>query len=258
MNIQPESASPQPETRGTHARKTTFKVSLAASPSEVLEAQRLRYKVFAEELGARLSSRVADHDVDYFDRFCDHLIVRDCTTEKVVGAYRMLSPDAARRAGGYYTETEFNLGNLKHIRHQLVEVGRSCIHQDYRTGGVIALLWLGLADYVTGLGADYIVGCASVGMADGGRNAANLYQQLAEKHQAPGEYRVFPNHPLPHHRLASGQAATVPPLVKGYLRVGAWICGEPAWDHDFNCADLPVLLPMGRLNDRYKRHFVGN
>jgi len=243
--------------RSAEARvKKDLRVTLAHSEAEIREAQRLRYKVFVEEMGAQIPTPVPGHDLDRFDPFCDHLIVRDNTSERVVGTYRLLSPVAAQRAGGYYSESEFSLDRLKSIRHGIVETGRSCIHMDYRTGGVITLLWSGLAEYVSKAGYDYVIGCASISMADGGHNAANLYQQLSAEYQAPKEYQVQPRHPLPYAHLANGQVAHVPPLIKGYLRLGAWICGEPAWDPDFNCADLMMLLPMARLNDRYKRHFM--
>jgi putative hemolysin len=138
----------------------------------------------------------------------------------------------------------------------MVEIGRSCIHPDYRTGAVIALLWGKLAEFMLRGEYRYLIGCASVGMADGGHNAANLFVQQIDSHLAPLEYRVFPRHPLPFDRLVTGHAAEVPPLLKGYLRAGAWICGEPAWDPDFNTADLPLLLPMERLSPRYARHFI--
>lgn len=233
-------------------------VGMAHSMSQVREAQRLRYKVFVEEMGARIDCPIPDHDVDSFDPYCDHLLVRDGATERVVGTYRLLSSDAATEIGRYYSESEFSLTRLKHLSNRMVEVGRSCIHRDYRTGGVITLLWSGLGDYIAKNGCDYIIGCASVSMADGGHNAANLYQQLAEKHLAPLEYKVQPHNPLPFLHLCNGQTAHVPPLVKGYLRLGAWICGEPAWDPDFNCADLMILLPVARMSDRYKRHFMRN
>jgi hypothetical protein len=121
---------------------------------------------------------------------------------------------------------------------------------------VITLLWAGLADYMVSNNYDYLIGCASIGMADGGHNAANLFQQLGPEHMAPGRVPCFPSTGCPFERLANGQPALVPPLIKGYLRVGAWICGEPAWDPDFNTADLLLLLPMSRMNKRYMRHFL--
>ncbi len=238
------------------APRRSYRVSLAHCEEEVREAQRLRYKVFVEELGARVQTRLADHDIDHYDRFCDHLIVRDDESGRIVGTYRILSPAAARRVGNYCSENEFHINRLQHLRPRMVEVGRSCIHPDHRSGAVITLLWAGLADYMVSNNYDSLIGCASIGMGDGGHNAANLFLQLGPEHMAPAEYHVFPQHRLPFERLATTQPVLVPPLIKGYLRVGAWICGEPAWDPDFNTADLLLLLPMSRMNKRYMRHFL--
>ena len=232
-------------------------VALAACETEVLEAQKLRYRVFAEEMGARLPGRTPGVDRDIYDPFCEHLIVRDEQAGRIVGTYRILSPSAARRIGGYYTENEFDLTRLQHLRSRMVEIGRSCIDADYRTGAVISLLWSGLARYMQENGYDYLIGCASVSMADGGHNAASLYNRLREKHLAPLEYHVFPRYPLPLGSLRGDLEAEAPPLIKGYLRAGAWICGEPAWDPDFNTADLPILMPINKVDDRYARHFMG-
>jgi putative hemolysin len=233
-----------------------YTVSLAHSEVEVREAQRLRYKVFVEELGARVPTQVPDHDSDLYDPFCEHLIVRESHADRIVGTYRILSPDAARRVGSYYSENEFRINRLQNLRSRMVEVGRSCIHPDYRSGAVITLLWAGLAEYMVNNNYEYLMGCASIGMADGGHNAANLFAQLDASHIAPAEYRSFPQHGLPFERLTNGQPALIPPLIKGYLRVGAWVCGQPAWDPDFNTADLLMLLPMSRMNPRYMRHFI--
>jgi len=242
----------------TAARKTrNLHVGLASSETEILEAQKLRYRVFAEEMGARLPTRSPGVDRDLYDPFCEHLIVRDEDAGRIVGTYRILSPSAARRVGGYYSENEFDLTRLQHLRGQLVEIGRSCIDADYRSGAVIALLWSGLARYMQENGYEYLIGCASVSMADGGHGAASLYNRLREKHLAPLEYHVFPRCPLPLSSLRGDLDAEAPPLIKGYLRAGAWVCGEPAWDPDFNTADLPILMPIGRVDGRYARHFMG-
>jgi putative hemolysin len=105
-------------------------------------------------------------------------------------------------------------------------------------------------------GYEYLLGCASIGMADGGHGAASIYNVLRDSSMSPTEYRVFPRCPLPLDRLDGSLDAPVPPLIKGYVRCGAWVCGEPAWDPDFNTADLLMLLPMSRLDSRYARHFV--
>ncbi len=236
-------------------RKRRLHVGLAHGESEIREAQKLRYRIFAEELGARLPTRTPGVDIDLYDPFCDHLIVRDEDNNRIVGTYRILTPDAARRVGGYYSETEFDLTRLQLLRESMVEIGRSCIDPDYRTGGTIALLWSGLARYMAQGNYRTLIGCASIGMADGGHIAANLYSRLGE-HMAPPEYRVFPRHPLPVERLFNGQPAELPPLIKGYLRAGAYVGGEPAWDPDFNTADLLIMMPMSRVDSRYARHFL--
>lgn len=247
----------QPRQDNSARKSRHLHVGLATCETEILEAQKLRYRVFAEEMGARLSSRTPGVDRDIYDPFCEHLIVRDEAAGRIVGTYRILSPSAARRVGGYYAENEFDLTRLQHLRGRLVEIGRSCIDADYRSGAVIALLWSGLARYLLENGYDYLIGCASVGMSDGGHRAASLYNRLRETHQAPLEYHVFPRNALPLDKLRGDQPVEPPPLIKGYLRAGAWICGAPAWDPDFNTADLPILLPVSRIDERYARHFMG-
>jgi putative hemolysin len=240
-----------------HRPASRYHVSLAVDDSEIREAQRLRYKVFAEEMGARLSSVLAGHDIDLYDPYCDHLLVRDLANGEVVGTYRILPPDAARCVGSYYSEQEFDLTRLNFLRPRMAELGRSCVHPAHRSGGVIARLWMGLADYMTRYGHEYIVGCASIGMADGGHIAASVYRQLTKGHLAPVEWRATPRFRLPVESLDDGLAAALPPLIKGYTRLGAMVCGEPAWDPDFNTADLLMLLPMAQLNRSYARRFVG-
>ena len=238
------------------ATKPQYSVDLARTADDILEAQRLRYRVFAEEMGARLNTRVAGVDSDIYDAYCEHLIVRDEAADRIVGTYRILRPDAAAKVGNYYSENEFDLIRLHNLRGKTVEVGRSCIDAEYRNGAIISLLWGKLAEYMLTRGYDYLIGCASISMADGGHNASNLFVQLLDDHLAPPEYRVFPRHPLPFERLVTGVKAEVPPLIKGYLRAGAYVCGEPAWDPDFNTADLFLLLPMDRISKRYAKHFL--
>lgn len=234
-------------------------VNLARNESDIRAAQKLRYRVFCDELGARLPTRTPGVDQDIYDPFCEHLIVRDETSGEVVGTYRILAPENARRLGGYYAENEFDLTRLQHLRPRMVEIGRSCVHADYRSGATIALLWSGLAQYMRECGHEYLFGCASMSMADGGHAATYHYSQLAD-HLSPLEYRVFARCPLPmaalQGEISPDHLPQLPPLIKGYLRAGAYICGDPAWDPDFNTADLPILLPMARLEARYARHFM--
>ena len=229
-------------------------VGLAVSEREIHEAKKLRYRVFADEMGARLPTKTPGVDHDFYDPYCEHLVARDEQSGEIVGTYRILTPEAARRVGGYYTEDEFDLTRLLHLRPYMVEIGRSCVHPDFRTGATITLLWSGLANFMMARKYRFLTGCASVSMADGGHNAVALYDRLKD-HLAPTEYRVFPRNPLPLEPLRQDVKPEIPPLIKGYLRAGAWICGEPAWDPDFNTADLPILLPMDRVEGRYAKHF---
>ena len=247
-----------PQRRGRPARPS-LSVGIADSAEIVRAAQELRYRVFADEMGANLPTVIPGIDHDAFDPHCHHLVVRDDTSGEVVGTYRVLTPESASGIG-YYSETEFDLTRLEHLRPQLVEIGRSCVHPDHRSGATITLLWAGLGQFMKEHGYEYLIGCASVSMADSGHLAASLYGQLSsgpQSRMAPEEYRVFPRCPLHLAALRRDLPAEPPPLIKGYLRAGAWVCGDPAWDPDFNTADLPLLLPMARLSDRYARHFLG-
>jgi putative hemolysin len=230
--------------------------SLARTGAEMEEAQRIRFKVFAEEMGAKLPNPEQGLDVDRFDHYCDHLLVRDNNDNKVVGTYRILPPEQALKAGGYYSEGEFDMSRLAHLRDRMVEVGRSCVHPDYRDGATITQLWSGLADYIGKHGHEYLIGCASISMSDGGHYAASVYNKVHKLHAAPTEYSVFPHCRLPLESLNQNLDVAIPPLIKGYLRLGAQIAGEPAWDPDFNCADLFILLPVSRMNERYAKHFM--
>lgn len=237
--------------RSAHA----LSVSLARDAKEVYDAQRLRYKVFAEEMGARLSGGEPGIDSDIYDPFCEHLIVRDVLDGRVVGTYRLLNGANARKLGGFYSDDEFDLTRLDHLRDEIVEVGRSCVHRDYRNGAVITQLWAGVAQYMARRGYRYLIGCASVSMADGGATASNVHYALQNTCASPAEYRVFPRLDFPLRRACPSDEVQIPPLIKGYVRLGAYVCGAPAWDPDFNTADLLMLLPMSRLAPRYARHF---
>jgi putative hemolysin len=234
-----------------------LRVHLAKSPEEVRQAQRLRYRVFADECGARLQTLSPGLDEDPFDPYCDHLIVRDTSRDEVVGTYRILTAWKAREAGSFYSETEFDMSRLLSLAPRMVEVGRSCIHPDYRHGGVMTLLWAGLADYMRTGGYEYLVGCASVSLTDGGGQATETYLSLRDTCLSPPQWRVVPHRPYPIDADRVVGQPILPPLIKGYVRLGAYVCGEPAWDDAFNTADLFMLLPLSRMNPRYARHFMG-
>jgi putative hemolysin len=244
------------QSRASETSSHSLTVALARNIHEVREAQRLRYQVFAREMGARVPGREQGIDCDIYDAYCDHLLVRDTVTSEVVGTYRILTGTRARRIGGFYADGEFDLARLNHLRDDMVEVGRSCVHRDYRGGAAIALLWSGLGAYMTRHGHRYLIGCASVGMAEGGPSVAGLFRRLRETCFSPIEYRVFPRRALALDDTACTEKLELPPLIKGYVRLGAYVCGAPALDPDFNTADLLMLLPLARVNPRYARHFL--
>jgi putative hemolysin len=238
-----------------------YSVMIASAEDEIQGAQRLRYRVFAEEMGAQLHTSRTSLDVDPFDRYCDHLVVRDESTGEVVGTYRMLPPHRAAAAGGLYSDTEFDLTSLAPLREILVETGRSCVHPDHRNGAVINLMWTGIARYLHLYGYRWLAGCASVPLGARPGAAEAVWAVVSGKHLSPPRLRVTPRRPYelgeqPTEDRAQLLAA-VPPLLRGYLRLGAWICGEPAHDPDFDVADFFVLLSLDRVDPRYLRHFLG-
>lgn len=236
-------------------------VSWAKHADEIRQAQRLRFRVFADEMGARLNTTVPGHDVDLFDNYCEHLLVRDQVTREVVGTYRLLTPAQAIRVGSTYSDTEFDLTRLRSLRERMVELGRSCVHPDYRHGGVIMTLWGALAEFMVRNKLDTMIGCASIPMLHNGivsgDVAASIWQQLKATHLAPIEHHVRPRLPLPVERLNSALEVEPPALIKGYLRLGAKVLGAPAWDPDFNTADLPMMMRIQDLPSRYRKHFLG-
>ena len=237
------------------AAATRYSLLLTTDSDDVEAAQRLRHAVFAGELGARLDTLRPGLDADRFDEFCDHLVVREDATGEVVGTYRMLPPRRARAAGALYSDGEFDLTALDPLRPSLVETGRSCVHPAHRAGAVVGLVWAGIARYMLLTGNRWLVGCASVPLADGGALAAGVRERVRTQHLAPPQYRVTP------HRPWTGEPAVhrtaMPPLLRGYLRLGAWVCGEPAHDPDFDCADFLVLLGLDHADQRYLRFFLG-
>ncbi|MFF3857190.1 GNAT family N-acetyltransferase [Micromonospora sp. NPDC002575] len=258
-----------------------YTVSIADDPRQVAAAQRLRHEVFATELGATLRPGPAGLDTDDLDPYCDHLIVREERTGAVVGTYRLLPPGRTPRR---YAEAEFDLAALDPLRDVLVEAGRSCVHPEHRSGAVINLMWTGITRYLHLRGSRWLGGCASVPVDDGGLLAAGVWEHVRARHLAPPPLRVRPLRPwLAEPRAAGPQAAeppataepvtalratapgdarpggrvALPPLLRGYLRLGAWVAGEPAYDPDFGVADFYVIFSLDRMSPRHLRHFLG-
>lgn len=242
------------------ARAGELSVSVAASPAAIERALRLRHQVFVGELGA--SGAAPDGiERDIFDPYCRHLVVDDHASGRVVGTYRVLMPEQARLLGCLYADREFWLTRLNPLRDSIVELGRACVHPDYRTGAAIMLLWSGIGALLASCGHRYLLGCVSVPVADGGAYAARLYETLARRHLADETLRVWPRV-----RIASPLAAgghddgaadpAIPPLMRGYLRAGAKLLGEPSRDDAFGCADFPMMLRVEELTGRYQRRFM--
>ena len=242
-----------------------LQVRWARHLDEVRLAQRLRYQVFAEEMGAVLQTPVPGHEIDAFDDFCEHLMICDEDQDRVIGTYRLLTPAQAQRAGGLYSDQEFDLSPINAWRDKTVELGRSCVHAEHRQGGVILALWGALAEFMQRNQLEAMVGCASIpmqypGLAHG-EGPARIWQQLRQSHLAEPELQVRPRVALPeelaHISDVSADSLKVEPpaLIQGYLRAGAKVLGAPAWDSDFNTADLPIMMRMQDLPSRYRRLF---
>jgi putative hemolysin len=258
---------PQSQRRPSALAQLALQVCWARHLEQLRAAQRLRYQVFADEMGARLNSALAGHDIDRYDDFCEHLLVMDAQQQRVIGTYRVLTPAQARRAGSIYSDNEFDLTPLCALRPRMVELGRSCVHPDYRQGAVIMALWGALAEFMTRNQLDIMIGCASIPLQPpgaaagrGGHLAAAIWQQLRQRHLAPAALQVQPRLALPVaellRSLPAGLSVEPPALIQGYLRLGTRILGAPAWDPDFNTADLPMLMRLDELAPRYRRHFI--
>jgi len=242
--------------------KKAVEVTWARHQDEVREAQKLRFDVFGTEMGARLSTLVPGHDVDLFDDYCEHLLVKHPETGQVIGTYRVLTPAQAKRVGSTYSDTEFDLTRLRHMRERMVELGRSCVHVDHRHGGVVMALWGALFEFMDRNRLDTMIGCASIPMLHNGvvsgDVAASIWHQLRQTHLADIQYHVRPRLPLPVEELDHDLAISPPALIRGYLKLGAKVLGAPAWDPDFNTADLPMMMRTADLPARYRKHFFSD
>jgi putative hemolysin len=238
--------------------KSRLYVELATTVADIRASQALRYRVFAEELGAELKGDGTGHDEDEFDPYCQHLLVKESATGRVIGSTRLLQDAQAEKAGGFYSAGEFELDPLLALPGRRLEVGRTCIDPGYRQGAAIAVLWSGLADYIKENRIDMLFGCASIEMDDGGIVAQAIMNRVRTHAMTPADCRVTPRKPLP--PLPAGAeetvAAPLPPLLKAYFRLGARACGEPCYDPAFNCADILVLVKVGEIDASYTRHFL--
>ena len=232
-------------------------VELAATPHEVREAQALRFRIFSAELGAKLKGDAQGLDSDAFDGVCQHLLVREINSGRLIGCTRLLTDTNARKIGGFYSEGEFDLAPITKLPGRLLEIGRTCIDPEYRQGAAIAVLWSGLAGFIHLHGFDYLFGCASVPLGDDDIQAAAIMNRVRRQAMAGPDLRVTPRAPLLSAQVPGDVLdAPLPPLLKAYLRLGAKACGEPCRDPDFGVADVFILLRVADLNPTYSRHFI--
>lgn len=237
-----------------------FSAYFTRSRREILKIQRLRYRIFSQEYGASFHAPFG-LDRDRFDRHCLHLVVRDNHSGELVGYTRVLAGERTHKTGGFYSANEFHLGPLAGLQGRVAEIGRTCIHPDYRGGAVITVLWARLAQYMLENDIGSLIGCASIALSEG-FNVAAIDQRIRESHLTPPHLRVTPRFRLdrmPGDALdGAGERGGVkmPPLLKAYLRMGARVCGEPCWDPDFNCLDYFILMEVSRLPARYVQHFL--
>ena len=229
---------------------------ITTDPAEIRQALHLRYRVFAEGMGANLPTAGEGIDKDLFDDAVHHLIVKDVHNNCVVGYSRILTNEMAEKTGGFYSATEFDLKNIIKPGKRYMEIGRTCVAPDYRSGAVIGLLWGGIAQYMSANNMDYLMGCASISLADGYSKAIAVIDYLREKHFTTEDMRAEPKIQMPSTRVDLDGKSLVPPLLKAYLRIGVKVCGEPFLDKDFNVCDALILLGKDDMNQRYLRHFV--
>ncbi|MGW1076144.1 GNAT family N-acyltransferase [Streptomyces sp. NPDC002537] len=235
---------------GSAASPRAYEVTLATDEPGVHAAQRLRHAVFTEEFGAGAVTAADGRDADAFDELCDHLVVHETRTGELAGTYRLLPPRAAQEL---YADGEFDLGALAPIRDGLAEAGRACVHPGHRNGTVMIALWSAILTYLTERQLSWLCGCASIPLDDGGTRAAAAWRTTRDHHYAPPAHRVSPRVPWTHHTAPEAADSALPPLLRGYLRLGAWVCGPPAFDAEFDAADLFVLLSLDRVHPDYLR-----
>ncbi|WP_042377925.1 GNAT family N-acetyltransferase, partial [Gordonia alkanivorans] len=237
------------------------RVLVSDDPADILAAQRLRYRVFADEPG--FSDRIGDAttgcDADRFDEFCEHLVVRH-DDHGVIGCARLLAPPRAIAAGGWYSSTEFDLSRLADIFSETVELGRACVDGRHRDGSVTALMWAALLQYMDLAGYRYLMGCVSVPLHSPGEwmpgSVLRAVRDRLREEYADADRRVTPLTPA---RIGGrlldditpSDTIGMPPLMRGYLRMGARICGEPAVDDVFDVADFLTLIDREGANRRY-------
>ena len=258
----------------------SLEVRLAVTTAEIDAAQALRYRVFFEEMSARpgADATATRRDRDQFDAWCDHLLVIDRRRGEgaagVVGTYRLLRREGAARAGGFYSQTEFDIAPLLAVPGPVLELGRSCVDADYRTRPTMQLLWQGIANYIWRRDIRLMFGCARLPGTDPDLLAPSL-SYLHHYHLAPPSLRAraLPDRYVDMNRLSPSEIdtdqavaqldaraalAALPPLIKGYLRLGGLVGEGAVIDNDFNTTDVCIIVVTDRVTDKYFKHYRRN
>lgn len=253
--------------RPIDVRSGDLQIRLAETADEILASQRLRYQVFCEEMAAKPSAEMAEEGIesDSFDAFCDHLLVFDNAGDgpgAVVGSYRLMRREAAERRGQFYTVDEYDISNLLEFQGQILECGRSCVASDYRNGTTMQLLWRGIAAYVFHFNIDILFGCASLPGTDVKALAPQLsylyYHHLAPPALRPRalEERYVAMNTLPADQVSRRTAwQHLPPLIKGYLRLGGFVGDGAVVDWDFGTTDVCIVVKTDWVTEKYVRHY---
>ena len=242
------------------SRRPRIEASFLTQENEIREVQRMRYEIFCEEYNVTLPVNMRwkglPIDADEMDDVCLHLVVRDTNTGAPVGYTRVLTSEQAEEFGHYYSSHEFKIDRIVNRPGRFLEIGRTCIHPDHRNGATIAVLWSFLAKYMQENDYQYLFGCASISLNDGGTNFASIMQVIRDQFMADEEFRVEPLLAVEMSQQDVNAKVSFPPLLKAYTRMGARICGEACWDPDFNVADVFVLLDVSNVANRYAKHFL--
>lgn len=233
-----------------------YRIRTTRDAAHIRSAQRLRYAVFNVELGEGLaSSDRSGLDADPFDAQCDHLVIEEQETGEVIGTYRLQTGAMAASGRGYYSAVEFDFSPYESLRHEVLELGRACVHADHRNRAVLDLLWSGIARYAQSRGTRYLLGCSSLTSQSPGEGWG-LYEQLTGNFLAPPHLRTRPIGPFVMPRPAApAEAVKTPKLFAAYLSVGAWIAGPPALDSEFKTIDFLTILDLENISRAGRKHF---
>ena len=225
-------------------------------PKTIEDVQRFRFKIFQDEFSILFPDNSREMDIDEFDHVCDHLIVRESSGNQIVGTYRLITPDAAKKIGSMYCDSLFDLSPINHLRDSTVEIDRSCIDKNFRNGYTILLLWKEIYKFIHHSNHVYIMGCSSISMTDGGLLASKVHQKLIEMNRISDEINIKAKYPVALSSPAIHNDVSIPAILKGYLNVGASVCSEPSIDPLFNTADYLTILKMSDMKPKYVKRFL--